>query len=155
MPIQRRQRFTRDKAAITLVRRCSIKRELMSEGPLAHYRGRLAAGEIRPDPAQELAAEKLESLYHALIGYEPATGRIGWKERFGLARRRTEPPQGLYLYGGVGRGKSMLMDMFFRTAPAPRKRRVHFHAFMQEVHGTLYKQRRREADETLRGRPRP
>ena len=126
----------------------------MTEGPLAHYRGRLAAGEIRPDPAQELAAEKLESLHHALVGYEPATGGSGWKQRFGLARRRTEPPQGLYLYGGVGRGKSMLMDMFFRTAPVERKRRVHFHAFMQEVHGALNKQRRREADETLKGRPR-
>jgi cell division protein ZapE len=126
----------------------------MPEGPLAHYRGRLASGEIRPDPAQELAAEKLESLYHALVGYQPAAGRSGWKERFGLARRRTEPPQGLYLYGGVGRGKSMLMDMFFRTAPVAQKRRVHFHAFMQEVHGTLNKQRRREADDTLRGRPR-
>ena len=126
----------------------------MTEGPLAHYRGRLAAGEIRPDPAQELAAEKLESLYHALVGYEPATGGSGWKQRFGLTRRRTEPPQGLYLYGGVGRGKSMLMDMFFRTAPVQRKRRVHFHAFMQEVHGALNRQRRREVDETLRGRPR-
>ena len=126
----------------------------MPEGPLAHYRARLAAGEIQPDPAQELAAEKLESLYHALLGYQPATGRSGWKERFGLARRRTEPPQGLYLYGGVGRGKSMLMDMFFRTAPVERKRRVHFHAFMQEVHGALNAQRRREADQTLRGRPR-
>jgi cell division protein ZapE len=125
----------------------------MTEGPLAHYRGRLAAREIRPDPAQELAAEKLESLHHALVGYEPATGRSGWKQRFGLARRRTEPPQGLYLYGGVGRGKSMLMDMFFRTASVSRKRRVHFHAFMQEVHGGLNRQRRREADETLRGRP--
>ena len=126
----------------------------MTEGPLAHYRARLAAGEIQPDPAQELAAEKLESLYHALAGYEPATGGSGWKQRFGLARRRTEPPQGLYLYGGVGRGKSMLMDMFFRSAPVQRKRRVHFHAFMQEVHGALNRQRRREADETLKGRPR-
>ncbi len=126
----------------------------MTEGPLAHYRRRLADGEIRPDPAQELAAEKLESLHHALAGYEPATGRSGWKERFGLARRRVEPPQGLYLYGGVGRGKSMLMDMFFRTAPVQRKRRVHFHAFMQEVHGALNKQRQREADDTLKGRPR-
>jgi cell division protein ZapE len=127
----------------------------MTEGPLAHYRRRLAEGEIQPDPAQELAAEKLESLHHALAGYEPAAGRSGWKERFGLARRRMEPPQGLYLYGGVGRGKSMLMDMFFRSAPIQRKRRVHFHAFMQEVHGALNKRRRREADETLRGRPRP
>ncbi|MFO1152132.1 MAG: cell division protein ZapE [Rhodospirillales bacterium] len=107
----------------------------MPDGPLSQYRARLQSGEIRSDPAQELAAEKLESLHLALKGYQPQTGRSGWKERFGLARRRAEPPQGLYIYGGVGRGKSMLMDVFFRCAPVTRKRRVHFHAFMQEVHG--------------------
>lgn len=107
----------------------------MPNGPLGQYRIRLQAGEIRADPAQELAAEKLESLHHALKGYQPQTGGAGWKERFGLGGRRVEPPQGLYIYGGVGRGKSMLMDIFFRCAPVARKRRVHFHSFMQEIHG--------------------
>lgn len=107
----------------------------MPEGPLSLYRARLEAGELRRDPAQELAAEKLQSLHHALTGYQFQSGRIGWKERFGLARRRAEPPQGLYIYGGVGRGKSMLMDLFFRGAPLAARRRVHFHAFMQEIHG--------------------
>jgi cell division protein ZapE len=125
----------------------------MSEGPLSRFRARLAAGEIRPDPAQELAAEKLESLHRALIGYEPSPGRSGWKERFGLARRRQEPPQGLYIYGGVGRGKSMLMDIFFRAAAVARKRRVHFHGFMQEVQAALNDARQRQAMDTLRGRP--
>jgi cell division protein ZapE len=125
----------------------------MSEGPLSLFRARLAAGDIRPDPPQELAAEKLESLHHALIGYEPSLGRGGWKERFGLARRRQEPPQGLYIYGGVGRGKSMLMDIFFRAAPVARKRRVHFHEFMQEVQAALNDERQRQAMDTLRGRP--
>lgn len=126
----------------------------MSDGPLAHYRARLKSGDIRRDPAQALAAEKLESLHHALVGYEPATGPVGWKERFGLSRSREEPPQGLYIYGGVGRGKSMIMDIFFRSAPVARKRRVHFHAFMQEVHAALNKVRRTEAEKTLSGRPR-
>ncbi len=126
----------------------------MSQGPLAHYRALVASGAIRPDPAQELAAEKLESLAHALAGYEPAAGRGGWKERFGLGRRRQEPPQGLYIYGGVGRGKSMLMDLFFRLAPVDRKRRVHFHAFMQEVQAMLNDVRRREAEDSLRARSR-
>jgi cell division protein ZapE len=84
-----------------------------------------------------LAAEKLESLHHALAAYQPMAGRSGWKERFGLGRSRIAPPQGLYIYGGVGRGKSMLMDLCFRTAPVPSKRRVHSHAFMQEVHARL------------------
>ncbi|MBK8174978.1 MAG: AFG1 family ATPase [Rhodospirillales bacterium] len=109
----------------------------MSEGPLSEYRRCLETGKIRTDPAQALAAEKLESLHKALIAYQPSAGKVGWKARFGLAQRSTEPPQGLYIYGGVGRGKSMLMDLFFRTAPVAAKRRVHFHAFMQEVHDRL------------------
>lgn len=123
----------------------------MTDGPLAHYRARVAAGDIRPDPGQELAAEKLESLHHALVGYEPYTGSSGWKERFGLVRRRAEPPQGLYLFGGVGRGKSMLMDIFFRTAPIVRKRRVHFHGFMQEVQAALDDLRRRWSASAAKG----
>lgn len=125
------------------------------QGPLAQYRARLTAGDIRPDTAQELAAEKLESLYLALAGYRPeagAAGRSGWKERFGLARRRAEPPQGLYIYGGVGRGKSMLMDLFFRTAKVERKRRVHFHAFMQEVHASFKQLRILQREAKAKGR---
>ncbi|MEO5335900.1 MAG: cell division protein ZapE [Magnetospirillum sp. WYHS-4] len=124
----------------------------MSEGPLAEYRAKLAAGEISPDPAQALAVEKLQSLHLALKAYEPAAGLAAWKARFGLARRREAPPQGLYLYGGVGRGKSMLMDVFFREAPVARKRRVHFHAFMQQVHARLGEYRKfkgREAGDPI------
>ncbi len=112
--------------------------ESATPGPLPVYRARRRAGELKADPAQELAVEKLQSLAHALNGYDPATGRGGWKARFGLARRKAEAPQGLYIFGGVGTGKSMLMDLFFETAPVERKRRVHFHAFMQEVHDRLH-----------------
>lgn len=115
----------------------------MIEGPIHAWRKKVSAGEIKPDGAQELAAEKLQALHHALRDYRPAGGRAGWKERLGLARRRAEPPQGLYLYGPVGRGKSMLMDLFFETAPVERKRRVHFHAFMAEVHDRLHRWRGR------------
>jgi len=108
------------------------------EGPLWSYRGRRRGGFLRPDEGQELAAEKLQSLHKALAHYEPAMGRGGWKERLGLGRRKADPPQGLYLYGGVGTGKSMLMDLFFATAPVEAKRRVHFHAFMLEVHDRLH-----------------
>jgi len=109
--------------------------------PLALYRARRRAGRLDADPAQELAAEKLQSLHHALRHYEPASGRAGWRERLGLARRREAAPQGLYIFGAVGRGKSMLMDLFFDTAPVEKKRRVHFHAFMLEVHEFLHRQR--------------
>ena len=110
----------------------------MPEGPLQKYRAMLASGELKADPAQELAAEKLQSLYHALQRFQPATGHQGWRARFGLSRpQRGDPPQGLYIYGDVGTGKSMVMDLFFETAPVDKKRRVHFHAFMQEVHARL------------------
>ncbi len=109
----------------------------MSDDPLSRYREKVAAGELKDDPAQALLAEKLQILHRALSGYVPTSGHTGWKERFGLTRRRAEPPQGLYIYGGVGRGKSMLMDLFFDTAPVERKRRVHFHAFLQDVHNRI------------------
>jgi cell division protein ZapE len=107
----------------------------MSEDPISRYRGLIAAGTLTRDPSQELAVEKLQSLYHALGRYDPRAAG-GWKARLGLARQREEPPLGLYLFGGVGRGKSMLMDLFFDAVAVPggHKRRVHFHAFMLEVH---------------------
>ena len=113
----------------------------MSPGPLALYRERRNAGALAPDPAQALAAEKLESLARALAGYRPrASNGESWLARFGLRPAAPPPPQGLYLYGAVGRGKSMLMDLFFDAAPVARKhkRRVHFHTFMQEVHRRMH-----------------
>ena len=109
-----------------------------NQGPLWAYRALRAENRIEADPGQQLAAEKLQSLHHALIHYRPETGSGGWKARLGLARRKAEPPQGLYLYGGVGTGKSMLMDLFFEGAPVEARRRVHFHAFMQETHERLH-----------------
>ena len=121
--------------------------QTMPHGPLALYRQRLATGTLHPDPIQELAAEKLESLHRALHDYRPAAP-ARWKARFGLARRRETPPQGLYLCGDVGRGKSMLMDMFFQTAPVTAKRRVHFHIFMRDIHEALHAWRRAPGRET-------
>ena len=116
-------------------------------GPLFDYRDRVAAGELTSDPAQALLAEKLQSLHRALAGYTPSAGHAGWKERFGLTRRRAEPVQGLYIYGGVGRGKSMLMDMFFGAALVEKKRRTHFHAFLQDVHARMNAFRERSGGE--------
>lgn len=116
------------------------------EGPLPLYRARQAKGQLKPDPAQALAAEKLQSLHNALLHYRPA-GKGSWLERLGLARRDTEAPQGLYIFGAVGRGKSMLMDLFFESTRIERKRRVHFHAFMLEVHDALHRLRRSPSEE--------
>jgi cell division protein ZapE len=117
------------------------------DGPLQLYREKRRAGELRPDPAQELAAEKLQSIHNALRNYRPSHGTSGWKDRLGLGRRRVDPPQGLYIFGGVGTGKSMLMDLFFDAATVEKKRRVHFHAFMQETQDRLHAWRQRTKGE--------
>ena len=112
----------------------------MTDGPLFAYRARCRAGGLKAEPTQELAAEKLQSLYRAVGDYRPASGPAGWRERLGLTRRQREKaPQGLYLFGPVGRGKSMLMDMFFDSLELARKRRVHFHEFMIEIHAALHR----------------
>ena len=114
----------------------------LEDGPLSRYRALKGTGALAHDAAQELAAEKLQSLWKALKNYQPSEKAGGWRERLGLARRReAEAPQGLYIFGPVGRGKSMLMDLFFATAPIEPKRRVHFHAFMLEVQETLHRWR--------------
>ena len=100
----------------------------MQEGPLQRYRQMVEARELAPDTAQELAAEKLQLLANRLAQYsEPRLGRL-----LPFARRRRSAPEGLYLYGGVGRGKTMLLDLFFETVHYAPKRRVHFQEFMAE-----------------------
>lgn len=91
--------------------------------------------------------EKLEALYRQLEEYGAGHGigrpepGPGWKAFFQRSRRLEAPPQGLYIYGEVGRGKSMLMDLFFSAVSWPEKRRVHFHAFMLEVHAEIHRWR--------------
>jgi len=121
-------------------------------GVLEQYRELLSQGRIKPDSAQALAVEKLASLAKALTAYHPEQGEQGWLSRFGFGSRSPRTlqwrpgdaesdavaKQGLYIFGDVGRGKSMLMDLFFAAAPVEKKRRVHFHAFMQEVHASIF-----------------
>ncbi|GAC1344383.1 MAG: cell division protein ZapE [Acetobacteraceae bacterium] len=120
-------------------------------GPLETYRARLATGELLTDPAQALAAERLQALWRQLRGYVPQQNgkHNGTPSFFSRLLNRAKPddipddyPHGLYLVGDVGRGKSMLMDLFFATADVPQKRRVHFHAFMQEAHQRIHAWRR-------------
>ena len=118
--------------------------------PMARYRDLRHQGVIEPDAAQQLAVEQLQSLYRALLDYRSESGWHGWLARFGLAEHNgAHAPMGLYLCGPVGRGKSMLMDLFFAAAPGPRKRRVHFHAFMLEVHDRIEQERREKTREPI------
>src|SRR5262252_4075834 len=121
-----------------------------AEEPIAVYRRVRQQGLLQSDPAQQFAVERLQSLYRALLHYHPETGLRGWLARFGLPENGgNHPPVGLYLCGPVGRGKSMLMDLFFRSVPSARKRRVHFHAFMLEVHDRIEWERRAKTENPL------
>ena len=122
--------------------------EAAGAGPAALYRERIAAGEIHTDAAQERVVARLERLHEALRDYRPAGERRGLLGWLGLAEPRPTP-KGIYLWGPVGRGKSMLMDMFFAAAPIERKRRVHFHAFMLDVHDRIERERRAHSEEPV------
>jgi cell division protein ZapE len=121
-------------------------------GPMALYRARVAAGELHADPAQRMAVEKLQLLHMRLRDYNPARPKRVGLGLFGWGRDRLEERAvpGLYLYGDVGRGKSMLMDLFFEAAPVAPKRRVHFHAFMQEAHAGIHAARQRGVEDPVR-----
>jgi cell division protein ZapE len=111
----------------------------MTDGPLDRYLALCAAGTLHRDPAQEAAARRLQTLSQALE--EAPTEQGGLLSSLFGRRRKGEAPRGVYLWGGVGGGKSLLMDLFFESAPVEKKRRVHFHAFMREIHGRIHEER--------------
>lgn len=125
--------------------------------PLGTYGARLDAGELRPDPDQLALVERFERLAKELEFYPELSGHgrrltaKSWRI-FSLftGADKERMPRGLYIVGGVGRGKSMLMDLFFETAPVTSKRRVHFHQFMLDVHARLKEWRGLDAKERLR-----
>jgi len=102
----------------------------------AHYQALVASGAIEPDAAQAEAAEALADLEARLAGYKP----VRKKKLLGrlFADKDAPPPRGLYIHGEVGRGKTMLMDLFFQHSSVAHKRRAHFHEFMAEVHERIY-----------------
>ncbi len=123
------------------------------EGPMIRYRALVNAGKLIADPAQRMAVEKLQMLHERLKGYEPSRPKRVSRGWFGWGREPSHESAalgGLYLFGGVGRGKSMLMDLFYESAPVSPKRRVHFHAFMQEVHAGINKARAAGAEDPVK-----
>jgi cell division protein ZapE len=102
----------------------------------AHYQALVASGAIEPDAAQARAAEVFADLEQRLKGYKPVR-KQGLLGRLFTDRNGT-PPRGLYVHGEVGRGKTMLMDLFFQHSSVAHKRRAHFHEFMAEVHERIY-----------------
>ena len=109
------------------------------------YDARVAAGTLRADPAQHGVLPLLDSLRDWLEAN--AERRVGLFA--GLFAKPVTPPKGLYLWGGVGRGKSMLMDLFTESLAIKAKRRVHFHAFMQEIHKGMHEARKKGVDDPI------
>ncbi|MWV27876.1 cell division protein ZapE [Aurantiacibacter rhizosphaerae] len=112
-------------------------------GMLSRYEQLIAAEELRPDEDQRRAAVRLDQLQKELEA-EQSGGLLGQ-----LFSRKKARPQGVYMVGGVGRGKSMLMDLFHSSLDIAEKRRVHFHAFMQEVHAALREARKSESGDPI------
>ena len=114
-------------------------------GVFDRYRALVAHDELRPDPEQEAAARRLDALQQELEA-APTRGSVLWR----TLGRQPAPPKGVYLWGDVGRGKSMLMDLFFDCVKVRRKRRVHFAEFMLEVQARLTEERKKEAGDPIK-----
>ena len=112
---------------------------------IPRYSRMLEAGELQPDPAQRQAAEALNTLAGHLAVYRRSSGWLS-----GLFKKTSaEMPKGLYLHGAVGRGKTMLMDLFFSDVKVQAKRRVHFHEFMSDVHDRIAEARKRSEGDPI------
>lgn len=110
------------------------KLNVSARGMLEAYEALLATRGYIADAAQLTAASALQNLYSSLLYF-----KVGRRSTFKRLLAPPKPPQGIYFWGGVGRGKSFLMDCFYDSVPYRRKKRIHFHAFMQQIHRDLDK----------------
>ncbi|WP_039056765.1 cell division protein ZapE [Enterobacter sp. Bisph1] len=116
---------------------------MQSLSPTSRYLNALNEGSHQPDDVQKEAVSRLDTIYQQLIAHrEPAAPQSGLLATFSKLLGKREPKEvapvrGLYMWGGVGRGKTWLMDMFYQSLPGERKQRLHFHRFMLRVHEEL------------------
>jgi cell division protein ZapE len=111
---------------------------------LSRYEELVTSAELKPDPDQRAAAVRLAALEQELEA-TPKRGSVLWR----MLRKAPEPVRGVYLWGGVGRGKSMLMDLLRDCLDGPSKRRIHFHEFMLDVHARLRVARESETGDPI------
>ncbi|MBT6036213.1 MAG: cell division protein ZapE, partial [Kordiimonadaceae bacterium] len=116
--------------------------------PLGRYHEMINCGELKEDAIQARIVDKFQNLHQQLEITDQTSNKSFLKKLF-ASEKQNIAPRGLYIYGGVGRGKSMLMDLFFDLAPIKQKRRVHFHAFMLEIHKEMHEWRYMDEEERL------
>src|SRR6185295_3547508 len=129
----------------------------MSASITTQFANLVSAGKIERDSAQEALVARFAALERRLAERRLArkSSSLGWL--FAARKQKPEPSKGLYIFGEVGRGKTMLMDLFFEASPIARKRRAHFHEFMSDVHERVFALRQQikageipEADDPIR-----
>jgi cell division protein ZapE len=113
-----------------------------SSQPIDAYNNLITDGSIRVDPQQLIAMERLQTLHDELADYSQQMGKTGWLNRLKFRGMQQSTPRGVYLWGGVGRGKSMVMELFYNSSDIKERKHIHFHAFMQEVHRRLHSYRK-------------
>lgn len=108
------------------------------------YNALIAQQELQPDPDQDACAKRLDELQQQLEAVPPR-GSVLWR----AFSKKPASPRGIYMWGGVGRGKSMLMDLFYENLQINRKKRAHFHEFMLDVHARLNVERKKELGDPI------
>ncbi|XP_074253742.1 AFG1-like ATPase isoform X6 [Saimiri boliviensis] len=125
---------TSESMAPTATSETYLKALAVCHGPLDHYDFLIGAHELKDDEHQRKVIQSLQKLHEDLKGYNIETEGL-----FSKLFSRSKPPKGLYVYGDVGTGKTMVMDMFYAYVEMKRKKRVHFHGFMLDVHKRIHR----------------
>ncbi|XP_062551906.1 putative ATPase N2B [Armigeres subalbatus] len=127
------------------------------QSPLDLLDGKLARNEIQPDDHQRQVTAALQAVYDSIQSYIPpkASSGLGKWFSFGKKDPKVKAPKGLYIYGSVGGGKTMLMDMFYDCCSTDNKRRVHFNSFMTDVHSKIHEIKSKQVRDVSNTKPQP